>query len=285
MIDKLASLTPLLRSIICDKATEYPRAGTHMGEISGSYLCRRCGWALFKGSDQFQAGCGWPSFDDAVLGHVKQQADSDGFRVEIVCQRCAGHLGHIFLHEGYTYKNQRFCVNAAAMDFILTDHVEDSEEIIIAGGCFWGVEHHMQLLAGVVKTEVGYIGGALPHPCYEDVCAGDSGHYEAVRVLYDPNTIDCHNVLRRFFEIHDPTQVMQQGFDVGPQYHSAIFYYNDVQLQIVNQLILQLTQRGYHVSTHVKPMQVFWPAEPYHQAYYAKNPQAAGCHAAVRRFD
>lgn len=285
MLDKLQSLTPMMRSILCDKATEYPRHGTYADKTSGSYLCRRCGLVLFHGCDQFEAGCGWPSFDESVLKHVKQLPDDDGIRTEIVCERCDGHLGHVFYDEGYSFKNCRYCVNASAMDFVASEDVSDTEEVIVAGGCFWGVEYYLSQIAGVVKTEVGYIGGTLQDPSYDAVCHGDTGHYEAVRVVFDVNKTDCRTVLKRFFEIHDPTQYMGQGSDLGLQYQSAVFYYNDDQLKTIHALIDLLKARGYRPTTHVKKMQIFWRAEEFHQHYFAKQEKPTHCHQPIARFD
>lgn len=284
-VDKLASLTPAVRRIICDKATEYPRLGTYVSTIRGSYLCRRCGLGLFRGCDQFEAGCGWPSFDDSLLSNVRQQTDEDGSRTEIVCARCDGHLGHLFINEGYTFKNSRFCVNALSMDFVENPEVCDTEEIIVAGGCFWGVEYYLSQLPGVVKTEVGYIGGTVSDPTYEQVCRGDTGHFEAVRVVFDLSQTDCRSVLRRFFEIHDPTQRMGQGADIGFQYQSAVFYYDDRQHALLNELIAQLKTRGYRVKTKENRMHVFWSAEDGHQQYFLKQEKPIQCHQPVLRFD
>lgn len=138
-LDKTASLTPQSRRIICHKATEYPHTGQYVKPIKqGTYLCRRCGLALFRGSSQFHSGCGWPSFDDNIIQAVKQVPDADGQRTEILCERCDAHLGHVFTGEHFTHKNLRHCVNSASIDFVESDAVLDTEEAVVAGGCFWG---------------------------------------------------------------------------------------------------------------------------------------------------
>ena len=158
-LDKTASLTPAARHIICDKSTESPHTGVYNEVASmGSYLCRRCGLALFRAHSQFSAGCGWPSFDKDIAHAVKQVPDNDGRRMEILCSRCDGHLGHVFIGEHYTAKNSRYCVNSAAIDFVNSGTVMDSEEAILAGGCFWGVDYHLNHIPGVLKIEVGYSG-------------------------------------------------------------------------------------------------------------------------------
>lgn len=284
-LDKLASLTPMTKRIICDKATEYPHQGEYNSVVShGTYLCRRCGLALFRAANQFNAGCGWPSFDEDIIQAVQQIPDSDGKRTEIICGRCEAHLGHVFIGEYLTQKNCRHCVNSASIDFVDDNKVLDTEEAIVAGGCFWGVDHFLRLLPGVLKVEVGYTGGIVLSPTYEQVCQGNTGHYEAVRVVYDRAKTDYHQLVKRFFEIHDPTQRVGQGPDLGPQYKSAIFYYDEFQHHEAINLIRALQARGYSVATNLVEAQVFWPAEQYHQNYYAKHNKLPYCHSPVSRF-
>jgi len=284
-IDKTAGLMPAARRVICDKATEYPHTGAYNTVVTqGSYLCRRCGLALFRGDSQFSSGCGWPSFDASIVHTVKQRPDPDGRRLEIVCQRCDAHLGHVFTGEYLTAKNCRYCVNSLALDFVADSDVLDSEEAIVAGGCFWGVDYYLRRLPGVIKVESGYTGGVVIEPTYQQICQGDTGHYEAVRVVYDIAKTDYHTVLKRFFEIHDPTQRSGQGPDLGQQYQSAVFYYNQDQCAEAEALIQQLRNKGHNVATRLLPAQPFWPAEAYHQDYYAKQGKTPYCHQPVARF-
>lgn len=283
-VDKTASLTPEARHIICDKATETPQSSESGIITTGSYLCRRCGLALFRAHNQFHAGCGWPSFDDDISDAVKQAPDADGRRTEILCHRCDGHLGHVFIGENYTQKNCRYCVNAAAIDFVEDSSVVDSEEAILAGGCFWGVDYYLKCIPGVLKVEVGYSGGTIAHPTYNDVCSGRTGHYEVARVVFDVSKTDYYTVLKHFFEIHDPTQQTGQGPDIGQQYQSAVFYYNQAQYEQAEILIKALQENGYQVATKLLPAQPFWTAESYHQDYYSKHDKAPYCHQPVMRF-
>ena len=226
MLLKTASLPPHLLHIIRDKGTEKPFSGEYIvTSVVGTYLCRQCGLALFRGDAKFNSSCGWPSFDDQIMNAVHNELDPDGRRTEIVCRRCHAHLGHVFCGEGLTAKNIRYCVNSVSLDFVTDGTVMDTEEAIFAGGCFWGMEYYFERLDGVLKTEVGYIGGTTDNPNYESVCSGSTGHYEAVRVVYNPDKISYENLVKYFFEIHDPTQYDGQGPDRGTQYLSRIFYY------------------------------------------------------------
>jgi peptide methionine sulfoxide reductase msrA/msrB len=285
-LDKSASLTPQSRRVICDKATEAPFSGEYTTKkASGTYLCRRCGLALFRGMSQFESGCGWPSFDENIIQCVAQKPDTDGLRMEIICQRCDAHLGHVFTGERLTLKNLRHCVNSLSLDFVENDQVMDTEEAIIAGGCFWGVDYFLRKIPGVIKVEVGYTGGKVEDPTYQQVCQGKTGHYEAVRVVFDKSITNYAAIIKRFFEIHDPTQSAGQGPDIGLQYQSAIFYYNEEQFNDAMGLVQRLQQRGFTVATRLLNAQPFWAAETFHQDYYNKQNKAPYCHQPERRFD
>ncbi len=153
-----------------------------------------------------------------------------------------------------------------------------------AGGCFWGVEHYMEQIDGVVRVESGYMGGHVDNPSYEDVSSQESGHLETVRVYFDPAKVPYEVVAKTFFEIHDPTQADGQGPDIGPEYRSAVFVTSDEQRAVVEALIDRLEARGYDVVTTISPAQKFWIAEDYHQDYYVKNQSKPYCHARVDRF-
>ncbi len=285
-MDKSASLTPEILHIVNDKGTEMPMANEyneHM--VKGTYLCRQCGLALFRSTNKFLSSCGWPSFDDEIANTIKRDTDADGRRTEILCQRCNAHLGHVFHGEYITEKNTRHCVNSLAIDFVTDTEVVDSEEAIYAGGCFWGVEALLKQQDGVLKTEVGYTGGHVDHPSYERICSGTTEHVEAIRVIYDPTRINYITLTKLFFEIHNPLQADGQGPDRGSQYLSKIFYYDTKQKEIIANLITQLEQQGLSIATQVEPVATFWPAEDYHQDYYAKTGNAPYCHRYVKRFE
>ncbi len=285
MVLKTSSLPEHVLHVVRAKGTERPYTGEYdeFGE-AGTYLCRQCGLALFRSQHKFHSGCGWPSFDEEVTGHVLRQTDADGQRTEILCARCQAHLGHVFAGEGFTPNNTRHCVNSLSLDFVPNLDVTDTAEAIFAAGCFWGVEYYLKRLPGVLRTEVGYTGGHHVQPSYEDVCNMRTGHVEAIRVIYDPKVIDYETLTKFFFEIHDPTQTNGQGPDIGAQYLSVIFYYDDIQQMIALQLIEQLRQKGFSVATQVKPVSTFWRAEHYHQDYYEKTGKQPYCHHYVKRF-
>ena len=149
-----------------------------------------------------------------------------------------------------------------------------------AAGCFWGVEARFAQLPGVIATAVGYEGGTLDRPSYQDVCTDRTGHAEAVEIDYDPDTISYEQLLEAFFALHDPTQMNRQGPDWGTQYRSAIFFHSPEQELAAKAFIMRLTtERRFAkpIVTQVVPAQTFWRAEEYHQRYLEKR-GAASCH-------
>jgi peptide methionine sulfoxide reductase msrA/msrB len=281
----LKELTPEEKRVILYKGTEAPFTGQYYKhKEAGTYTCKRCGAPLFNSTDKFESECGWPSFDDAIPGAVKRLPDADGSRTEIVCAACGGHLGHVFVGEGFTAKNTRHCVNSISLNFVPAKEASQSDTAYFAGGCFWGTEYYLQKAEGVISTQVGYMGGSIEKPDYEQVCSGTTGHAEAVEVVYDPTKTDFETLAKLFFEIHDPTQVDRQGPDVGEQYRSAVFYKDDLQLQVSKKLIGLLEGKGYRIATELVKADKFWPAETYHQDYYDRSGKQPYCHVYQRRF-
>ncbi|MBU0750176.1 peptide-methionine (S)-S-oxide reductase MsrA [Patescibacteria group bacterium] len=151
----------------------------------------------------------------------------------------------------------------------------NTEQAIFAAGCFWGVEALFREIAGVTNVEAGYTGGKRDMPTYEQVCSGATGHAEAVRVTFDPRIVPYETLLRKFYTMHDPTQVDRQGPDVGSQYRSAIFYMSDEQKDLAEQLKHEFQLKHQNpIATEITEAQTFWPAEEYHQNYFAKNENA-----------
>lgn len=273
---KMNKLTDEEKNVIINKATEYPFKGIYNKfNEKGLYLCKQCNAPLYRSSDKFDSGCGWPAFDDAITQAVKRTPDADGKRVEITCARCGGHLGHVFEGEMLTKKNTRHCVNSISMIFVPQKFIGTA---IVAGGCFWGVEDTMRSLDGVLSVQSGYCGGTLKNPTYRQVCAGGTGHYEAVEILFDTRKVSYEQVLKRFFEIHDFTQTDGQGADIGEQYKSAVFTSDAEQKKAAEKILEQLRQKGFKPATKILNASAFYPAEDYHQRYYERKGTKPYCH-------
>ena len=168
---------------------------------------------------------------------------------------------------------------------LVTDEVPDGMEVAVFGlGCFWGAEEIYWQMPGVWSTSVGYAGGHTPHPSYEEVCSGMTGHTEAVRIVFDPTKVSYADLVKVFFEVHDPTQGMRQGNDVGTQYRSAIYTTTPEQAEVAEQLTAryaaELERRGQGpVTTEIAPAPAYYYAEDHHQQYLAKVPNGYRCHA------
>ncbi len=165
-----------------------------------------------------------------------------------------------------------------------TDVPGGKEVATLAGGCFWCLQPVFGDLRGVEKAEVGYAGGHVPNPSYEDVCTDTTGHAEAVQITFDPAVISYEDLLRVFFGVHDPTALNRQGPDVGIQYRSAVFTHSADQKAAVERVLSEIKAEGVWdgpVVTEVAPFTNFYRAEEYHQDYYRKNPYAGYCLAVV----
>lgn len=160
-----------------------------------------------------------------------------------------------------------------------------NEEIaILGGGCFWCLEAVFDRLDGVKSVESGYMGGHKDNPTYQQVCSGNTGHVEVVRVTFDPNELSFRELLDVFFTIHDPTTLNRQGNDVGTQYRSVIFYTSEQQRQTAEQLIAEMNAARHWpnpIVTTVEPVKKFFEAEDYHQEYFANNPNQPYCQFVV----
>lgn len=152
------------------------------------------------------------------------------------------------------------------------------KKIYLAGGCFWGTEHFMGLLPGVIDTQVGYANSIVPSPTYKDVCSGETNAAETVEVTYDPGLISLAQLLRLFFKSIDPTSINRQGGDHGTQYRTGIYYTDAADIAVIDNEIARLsTQYSKPIAIEVMPLENFYPAEEYHQDYLDKNP-GGYCH-------
>jgi peptide-methionine (S)-S-oxide reductase len=181
--------------------------------------------------------------------------------------------------------NRRFACLALGALVMMSSAAADQPRLAkatFAGGCFWCTEAVYAELKGVKSVTSGYIGGQVPNPTYKDVCTGLTGHAEAIEIEYDPAVVSFEKLLEVFFATHDPTTLNRQGADVGTQYRSGVFYHDDEQKRIAEQVIAKLDGAKVFpgkIVTEVTKVSTFYPAEGYHQDYFAKNPGDRYCNA------
>jgi len=283
---KINTLTTFEKHVLMDKGTERAFSGKYVHtKEEGVYTCKVCEAPLYASGDKFDSHCGWPSFDDAIPGAIKEVPDADGRRTEIVCANCGAHMGHVFKGEKLTAKNVRHCVNSVSLTFQKKKaQTSTLKKAYFAGGCFWGVEYYLEKIDGVKEVTSGFMGGHLKNPGYYDVVRKDTGHIETVEVVYDPAKVSYETLAKTFFEIHDPTQEDGQGPDIGSQYISAIFVSNTEERETIERLIKVLESKGFKIATKIRAKAPFYSAEAYHQDYYERKGSTPYCHRRVKRF-
>ena len=299
-----AKLTPEQFAVTQQCGTEPPFRNAYWNNHRpGIYVDVVSGEPLFSSLDKFDSGSGWPSFTAPIAGSavVEKTDGSHGMqRTEVRSKAADSHLGHLFPDGPRDKGGNRYCINSASLRFIAVEELDaagfgrfrslfepagtstaKTETAILAGGCFWGMEEILRKIPGVTKTTVGYSGGATANPTYRAVCTGQTGHAEAVEIVFDPSKLTYEALLGFFFRMHDPTTLNRQHNDIGTQYRSAIFVTSETQRATAEQVKTALTAArkfDRSITTEITTAGKFYPAEDYHQQYLVKNPDGYNCH-------
>lgn len=289
-----AILTPEQYGVARRKGTERPFSGELCSIFGpGTYACVCCGNVLFDSTQKFESGTGWPSFTAPVAENAVAYELDESYgmqRVEVLCNVCDAHLGHVF-PDGPAPSKLRYCMNSASL-VKLAEHDTQKEgndynegalaEVVLGGGCFWCTEAVFDELNGVVRVESGYAGGKSVHPTYEAVCTGTTGHAEVVKLTYDPSVISLDDIIEIHLTTHNPTTLNRQGADVGTQYRSVVFYQSPEEKALIESVIDRVKEHfADSIVTEVAPLEAYYAAEDYHQQYYKNHPERSYCAAVI----
>ncbi|WP_289284150.1 MULTISPECIES: bifunctional methionine sulfoxide reductase B/A protein [unclassified Methylophaga] len=270
----------------------------------GLYVDVVSGEPLFTSLDKYDSMSGWPSFTRPLdANNITEHSDDTlgMVRTEVRSKYGDSHLGHVFPDGPEEHGGLRYCINSASLRFIPKDQLaaegyadylplfdndestdtDTIETAILAGGCFWGMEELFRHQPGVINTRVGYTGGHVPDVTYKDVKQGDTGHAEAIEVMFDSSQTSYRDILEFFFMVHDSTTKNRQGNDIGDSYRSAIFVENSEQAKVADELIRELDASGIlpdPITTEVTKAGPFYEAEPEHQDYLQHYPNGYTCH-------
>ncbi len=276
-----SELTPEVFRITRLKGTERAHSSEMCGLFEpGLYACSCCNTLLFDANEKFESGTGWPSFTQPIKPNAiayHKDKSYGMYRIEVTCNTCDAHLGHVF-QDGPPPSGLRYCVNALSLE----KQTKLEKSLVIGGGCFWCTEAVFQRVRGVSSVKSGYSGGKIKNPTYKEISSGLTEHAEVVQISYNDTEISLVDLIKIHLTTHDPTTLNRQGADRGTQYRSIIFYQNEEERNTINGVIEEVQKLlDDPIVTELKELEIFYPAEDYHQDYYNQNTNQGYCRAII----